>query len=172
MRVPLYTVEPPGGGRLSLLAHPRGGDWLAEEVAALRADGVDVLVSLLTPEEIWELGLRQEGAHCQAQGIHYLAFPIEDCGVPAVRADALAFLEQLHALLRAGQHLAIHCRFGVGRSGLIGSSLLVLSGLPPQRAFALLTAARKHPIPETDEQRAWVIRLAGQTQAESDTSTG
>jgi hypothetical protein len=40
----LHTVRRCGPGRLSTMARPRGGDWLADELAALRRRGVDVLV--------------------------------------------------------------------------------------------------------------------------------
>lgn len=159
MRAQLYTVEALNPGKLSLMARPRGGEWLIDEVEALHAAGVDVLVSLLTPEEISELGLSEEAALCQEQGICYLSFPIQDRHIPSVRADALAFLERLSALLRGGQHIAIHCRMGIGRSALMAAGLLVLNGDTPQHAFEALSTARGQPVPETDGQRAWVVSL-------------
>ena len=150
------------------MARPRGGDWLADEVEALHAAGVDVLVSLLTPEEISALDLSEEAALCQARGIRYLSFPIQDRRVPAVRADALTFLQRLNGLLHAGQHIAIHCRVGIGRSALIAASLLVLNGYTPQHAFESLSAARGLPVPETDEQRAWVTSLYQYMQESAD----
>ena len=42
-----------------MLPRPRGGDWLADEIRSLRACGVDVLVSLLTGEEVGELDLAE-----------------------------------------------------------------------------------------------------------------
>lgn len=156
MQAQLYTVATLNPGRLSLMARPRGGDWLADEIEALHAVGVDVLVSLLTPEEIIELGLSEEAALCQEQGIRYLSFPIPDRRVPSVRADALAFLEGLKSWLREGQHIAIHCRMGIGRAALMAAGLLVLNGHTPQHAFETLSAVRGLPVPETDGQRAWV----------------
>lgn len=159
MQAQLYTVATLNPGRLSLMARPRGGEWLADEIEALHAAGVNVLVSLLTPEEIRELDLGEEAPLCQEQGIRYLSFPIQDRRVPAVRADALSFLERLSALLRGGQHIAIHCRMGIGRAALMAAGLLILNGDTPQHAFEALSAARGQPVPETDGQRAWVVSL-------------
>lgn len=159
MRAQLYTIEPLNPGRLSLMAHPRGGDWLVDEVEALHTAGVDVLVSLLTPEEITEVDLGEEGPLCQEQGICYLSFPIQDRHVPSLRADALDFLERLSSLLLEGQHIVIHCYMGIGRSALIAAGLLILNGYTPQHAIEMLSAARGLPVPETDEQRAWVASL-------------
>jgi hypothetical protein len=38
MRPRLYTVTRAGAGRLSIMAHPRGGDWLAEELLGGQVD--------------------------------------------------------------------------------------------------------------------------------------
>jgi hypothetical protein len=48
MRAPLYSVQGPPLGKVRIMARPRGGDWLIDEIKALRASGVDILVSLLT----------------------------------------------------------------------------------------------------------------------------
>jgi protein-tyrosine phosphatase len=165
MRARLYTVELPGSGRLSVMPRPRGGDWLADEIAALREAGVEVLVSLLTAGEISELDLGEEARFCQERGMRYLSFPIQDFSVPASQAEALDFLEGLQALLLEGKHVGMHCRGGIGRSGVMAGGLLVLFGHTPRRAFELLSAARGLEVPETDEQRAWVAAFARRTQA-------
>lgn len=165
MRARLYTVEFPGSGRLSIMPRPRGGDWLADEMAALGEAGVKVLVSLLTDEEMRELDLGAEAELCEEQGIRSLSFPIQDFSVPASEGAARAFLEGLKKLLLEGKHVAMHCRGGIGRSGLMAGSLLVLFGYTPQQAFKRLSTARGLDVPETDEQRAWVAAFARHTQA-------
>ena len=47
--------------RLALMAAPRGGEWLTEEVAAWHTAGVNTVVSLLEPFEVRELELELEG---------------------------------------------------------------------------------------------------------------
>jgi hypothetical protein len=64
MRAPLYTVQGLSTGKVSIMARPRGGDWLFDEVKALHASGVDILVSLLTSEEVSELDLEEEAVFC------------------------------------------------------------------------------------------------------------
>jgi hypothetical protein len=60
MQPTLYWISTPTTGRLATMARPRGGDWLAEELVALRELRVDTLVSLLTAEEAIELSLYAE----------------------------------------------------------------------------------------------------------------
>jgi hypothetical protein len=50
------------------MARPRGGDWLIDEIKALRESDVNVLVSLLTPAEVSEFDLAEEASFCHTQG--------------------------------------------------------------------------------------------------------
>lgn len=139
------------------MARPRGGDWLADEVKALHIRDVAILVSLLTSEEVKEFDLAEEEMCCQQQGITYLSFAIKDYSVPPFSEQTFSFLRQLQTHLSAGKHIALHCRQGLGRAGLMAASLLVLTGLSPEQAFEQLSKARGYTVPETEEQRAWVM---------------
>ncbi|GAA2588469.1 hypothetical protein GCM10010399_18090 [Dactylosporangium fulvum] len=55
MRPTLFTVDQPGPGQLSTMAKPRGGDWLTDEMTALRTAGVNILVCALTTPELHEV---------------------------------------------------------------------------------------------------------------------
>lgn len=155
----LYSVRKLSVGKVSIMSHPRGGDWLTDEMKILFFEGVDVLVSLLMPEEIAELELQNEGEVCQSQGMKYLAYPIPDHHVPPFSEDTFALLEELKAYLAQGKHVAVHCWMGLGRSALIAASLLVLSDFTPERACTVLSDARGYEVPEMEEQRAWVRAL-------------
>jgi len=58
MHPPLYCIQGLPAGQVSIMARPRGGDWLLNDIKAIRSADVDVLVSLLTPDEVMELELR------------------------------------------------------------------------------------------------------------------
>ncbi len=78
MRAELYTVAHGGPGHLSVLARPRGGEWLPDEVQGWLTAGVDVVVSLLTPSECEELELTEEATLCRRAGMTFIAFPLAD----------------------------------------------------------------------------------------------
>jgi len=160
MRAQLYSIRGLPTGQVSIMARPRGGDWLPDEIKALRSSGVDILVSLLTPHEVMELDLREEAEYCRRQGVIHLSLPIPDRGTPPFSERTLTFLELLHKQVFAGKHVAIHCRQGLGRAALIAASALVLAGFSPDQAFELLSSVRGYPVPETDEQRAWVVAFS------------
>src|SRR4051812_19402842 len=64
MRTEIYWIPTPTPGRLAVMPRPRGGDWLEDEVRSWRAEGVDIAVSLLTPDETRDLDLEIEVAIC------------------------------------------------------------------------------------------------------------
>ena len=72
MTTKLYWIEGPWPGRLAILPRPRGGEWLEDEVQSWQQSGLDVVLSLLTHEEIADLALTREAELCQAQGVQFL----------------------------------------------------------------------------------------------------
>jgi protein-tyrosine phosphatase len=147
-------------GRLFVTSRPRGGDWIEDEVRAWRMDGVDVVVSLLEPGEIGEFDLGNEKSALRAAGIEFILFPIPDCGVPASRAAFAELISQLASKLDTGKTIVIHCRQGIGRAGLVASALLVQTGIAVREAIRRVSEARGCPIPETAEQRQWILDYA------------
>src|SRR5262249_50816453 len=137
-----------------------GGDWLEDEVAAWGREGIKVVLSLLTEEEVAELKLEDEAGLCQRQGIEFLSFPIADRDVPESPKAVRELIERLVELLREGKNIAVHCRQGVGRASLIAASLLVTRGEGVDKVFQALTQIRKCAVPETPEQRQWVEEFA------------
>jgi hypothetical protein len=160
MRTEIYWVDGPWLGKLALAARPRGGDWLEDEIASWRRDGVDVVASLLTPEEEHDLDLKTERKQANAQGIDFLSFPIPDREVPSSEAEMTSALEKLEGSLASGKNVVVHCRQGVGRTGLVAACLLVSKGLAPDAAVSRLSAARGVAVPETPGQRDWIDRYA------------
>jgi protein-tyrosine phosphatase len=160
MKPNLFWIERPGPGRLAILARPRGGDWLEDEVLSWKNAGVNVLVSALTPEEVLELELENEKSFCQTHGIAFYSFPIDDRDVPSSITSTRELAVTLEQALLRGKSVAIHCRQGVGRSSLLAASVLVLEGIDSEAAFASISRVRGCLVPDTAEQRQWVTRFA------------
>lgn len=156
----VYSIEGPWNGRLAIVPRPRGGDWLEDEVQAWREGDTDVIVSLLTAGEATELGLDDEAQQAQANGLQFLQFPISDYDVPSSLEEASAFIEELDQVLGTGKNIGIHCRQGIGRSGLIAAALLVRRGVSHEEAWERVARARGRSVPDTEEQREWVSAFA------------
>jgi protein-tyrosine phosphatase len=156
MRPDLYWIAHPASHRLAIMARPRAGDWLDDEIGGWRDAGVDLVVSLLEPEEVSDLALQQEEPLCRRHGMDFLSFPIRDRGVPASVDDARALARILADRVATGGGVAIHCRAGIGRSSLMAALVLAEAGMNAAQAFAATSEARGLPVPDTDEQRQWV----------------
>ncbi len=159
MSVTVYWIDGLWPGKLAIIPRPRGGDWLEDEAQAWRQSGLDVIVSLLTDDEVADLDLVREAELSRTAGLEFISFPITDRSVPASQTATLDLLGRLTRMLTGGKSVGIHCRQGIGRSALIAISLLVLSGESPETAIQQVSAARGLPVPETSEQREWLIHL-------------
>lgn len=151
-----YWIEIDTPSRIAIAPRPRGGDWLDDDLHALRREGVDILVSLLTPEEATELALDDEGAACARAGIEFRNFPIPDRQVPQSTQAFREFIGSLHQEQAKGRTIAAHCRAGIGRSSLLLASLLTLDGYTADDAFHHISQARGLKVPDTPEQVNWV----------------
>ncbi|MBI3679765.1 MAG: dual specificity protein phosphatase family protein, partial [Acidobacteria bacterium] len=95
----------------------------------------------------------------EGQAISFVSFPIPDRGVPASVDGAISVIGRIAAQLDAGKNVAIHCRQGIGRSGLITTGVLVNSGTNAEEARQIVSSARGISVPETLEQRRWIQQL-------------
>ena len=159
MNPDLFWIPGPWPGRLAVATRPRGGDWLEDEAGGWRRAGLDVIVSLLEKEEAVQLELADEGQVAESKGIHFISFPIPDRGVPSSMPASLGLLRKIAKALDQGQNVAIHCRQGIGRSGLIATGVLVASGMPVEKALKTVSTARGLAVPETRAQFQWVHQL-------------
>jgi protein-tyrosine phosphatase len=126
---------------------------------AWKQAGIEVIVSLLDDEETEELGLAEESEIVSRAGMEFIAFPVQDRGIPESRRAIQTLLRRLESDLAGGRRVAVHCRAGIGRSAMIAAALLTLGGVDSDTAFKGIAAARGCPVPDTAEQRTWVERF-------------
>ena len=153
-------------GTLLLWRQPRirpGGHEELEEydLLALRGAGVQAVLCLQEDQELRRLGegLSQRAAATEAAGMAFRSLPTPDFGEPDPDAlqEALRWLE--HAL-GTGQRVLVHCRAGLGRSGTVAAALLIMRGMDPEVAMALVRAHRPGAI-ESSSQEGLLRRLRG-----------
>jgi protein-tyrosine phosphatase len=113
---------------------------------------------MLTEEEADELGLHREREECESAAIKFVNLPILDRSVPSDRDGFLNSIEHLAEMVRAGRSLGVHCRASIGRSSVLVVSVLVRLGWDANKAFYAVESARGCSIPDTPEQRQWVIQ--------------
>ncbi|HEY3354677.1 MAG TPA: cyclin-dependent kinase inhibitor 3 family protein [Polyangia bacterium] len=163
--VPLAGLGVPG--RLGLTCAPgkcEPGEAerdLDDDVRQLREEhGADLLVCLVERHELQLLRIEDLLARAGAGGLATAWFPIRDGSVPASRASLRGLLDRIVAALRAGRTVIIHCRGGLGRTGLVAAACLVGLGARPAEALAAVRAVRPGSAGAPEQER-WVLRLEG-----------
>lgn len=151
--------DPPPG--LAIVRRPRGTDWLEDEMLFLKRGGIDTLVSLLEPNEAFWLGLGEEDVKAAKAGIAFLNFPIPDTQVPTDFFGFRSFVSDLATRLRNGERIGVHCRGSIGRATVTAACALIHLGWKPGDALAAVEATRGCPVPDIEEQRAWVLSYEG-----------
>lgn len=154
MKPSLYKVTSVGKGTLYVMPKP-STEWLEDDILYFKQLGINKLLSLLEENEERELGLEKEKPICLDNNIEFSSFPIRDRGLPNL-AELRPVLRQLIKQLKAGTNVSIHCRGGIGRTGIVSCCLLVESGLSALEAIDLVSSARQCSIPDTDEQKEFI----------------
>jgi ADP-ribosyl-[dinitrogen reductase] hydrolase len=138
----------------------RSGIWdrdLDTDMKTLTNWGTQNLVTLMEDHEFDLLGVRQLPYAALAQGLTWFHIPIRDVSVPDFR-----FHERwpdigmrLMTTLTGGGRVVVHCRGGLGRSGVVAALLLIESGMDNGTAMNMVRKIRPGAI-ETIWQETFV----------------
>ena len=138
-----------------------GAPWardLDADLAALKDWGARLVVSLLMPEEFAWLQVRDLGICVKAHDMEWAHVPIPDQGIPeeAFHEAWPCLRDQLLGRLDAGERVLLHCRGGLGRTGLVAALVLVEPGMAADTAMQAVRKVRPGAI-ETDAQENYVL---------------
>jgi protein tyrosine phosphatase (PTP) superfamily phosphohydrolase (DUF442 family) len=141
-------------------------------IDALLALGVTTFIDLTEPER--ENGVQPyrrflRGRLRDGLSVAYHALPIPDAGVPRDLVAVERALDVIDIALLNGEVVYLHCRSGVGRTGMMLGLHLVRRGVPPGQALLGVQAAWTEDArstafprcPETEGQRSFVRRAVG-----------
>ena len=156
MRPSIYQVKQLGAGQLSVMAKPVSGEYIEDEFSAIAKEGINLVVSLLEKHEEYSVGLSCEEELCNKNAIEFLSFPIPDRGLPESIRSFSALTKGLYSQINSGTNVVVHCRAGIGRTGIVSAGILLHSGMSSDAAFQLISERRGVEVPDTEEQKAWV----------------
>lgn len=160
---PFWSLEVPRlDGQLLLTPCP-GTQQVpaAHALAQLQLAGAHGVITLMTSSELACFALAQFGQQVEARGMAWFHLPIVDDQAPDAAFEQAWQQAQpsLIALLRDGKLLAIHCKGGSGRTGLVAAALLMALGQPQQEAMAAVRARRPRAF-SLASHRHWLDALA------------
>ncbi len=174
----IAVLDTPTGGRIGMTLCPgkrdpvaMTGPWdrdLGIDLRAVADWGAGALVTLMEAHELEQLGVLEIGLRAKSMGMEWFHLPIRDVSIPDATFEA-AWETAGHALreqLKDGQGIVIHCRGGLGRTGLIAARLLIELGELPSKALDKVRAARPGAV-ETWQQEEYVLKLQNLTLPQS-----
>lgn len=135
----ILTWKPIAGGYLAIGHKP--GRKLREQ---LEAQGCTLVISLLSHSE--------SSANESSRRIR-LPLAGADLPKPERTPEIVATFERMHAALRDGGRLYLHCSAGLHRTGLIGNAFLRYLGYSAEDALALLSELRPLTAEQVGEER-------------------
>ncbi|MEQ6202031.1 hypothetical protein ABMC88_03155 [Sulfitobacter sp. HNIBRBA2951] len=140
---------------MSITTRPR---VLPDDLAALKAAGIQTLVSLQEPQEAAAVGLETQAQTCADIGIDFLNHPIRDMHLPDA-AQFRSFAAALAARLQASDKIAIHCHASIGRSGMLACAVLGHFGYTSATALTHVSKKRGTHVPDTPQQTAFIHKI-------------
>ncbi|WP_338815235.1 dual specificity protein phosphatase family protein [Bernardetia sp. Wsw4-3y2] len=149
---------------LAIMPKPNSDNFLEEDIIHFSNQKLNILVSLLTREESFDLGLQNEKSICEKYAIDFISLPIIDRSVPTekqtaqIRELAKKLVERINNILDKNEKIIIHCRAGIGRAGMLCSAILIEQGVSNLKAIEKISDARGLRIPDTEEQKNWIMK--------------
>ncbi len=136
----------------------------ADDLAAMRAQGVVLLTLLVEDEELDRWSDPTLVAIGSAVGVEVRRYPIPDGGAPD--HDLMVRIQADIHEARARGDVAVACMGGVGRTGTVAACALVRNGLNADAAIGRVRQVRHPEAVETAEQERFVRAYAERASLE------
>ncbi len=146
-----YSVLSVGPIKAQLILTPCPGTQEAsmdDALDTLKAAGASALLTLMPTTELARNQAEQLPEECQQRDIEWFHLPVEDDQAPAEPFQTAWETHggRIRQLLTESKALAIHCKGGSGRTGLIAAQLLIECGVPLQEAIDKVQVLRPRAI--------------------------
>ncbi len=94
---------------------------ISDDLGVLKENSIQTIVSLLSLEELEQLGLSSLFAKIKRFGFEHIHFSIKDRSIPRNKVEFEKLISYLIEKISAGHIVFIHCNAGLGRSGLLAA---------------------------------------------------
>jgi len=89
------------------------------------------------------------------KGMECIIYPIRDGYTPTDEASYLQLVDNILAKMREGKNVLVHCRWGLGRTGVFVASCLIALGVRPKDSIVKVREVRLMAI-QTEIQEQYV----------------
>lgn len=159
---PYDVLDVPGSAAQLIFTPCPGskGTSVDEALATLRAAGAEALITLMPAEELARNEATQLPQLCAERELEWFHLPVADEQVPLEDFDQAweQSAARINELLDVGKRIAIHCKGGSGRTGLIAARILINREVPRETAIASVQVLRPKAI-QHPAHLGWIGRF-------------
>lgn len=163
-----FTILPLDNGA-GLIFTPCPGTKEADlktSLTQLAAAGANAVLTLMSREEMQRNQVTDLPLLCAELNLQWFHLPIEDDHAPEREFNSAwqTSKVQIHALLEAGKSIAIHCKGGSGRTGLVAALILLERGLALDEVIEQVRAIRPNAL-QVPAHQVYINQIAKQFSA-------
>ena len=133
------------GGKLIFTPCPgTKGVALEESISQLKQAGASAVISLTPQTEMARLEVEALPEACNSQGVDWFHLPVEDDSAPAAEFDQgwTRDRQKIEEILDRDGALAIHCKGGSGRTGLMAAVIMLGRGIGLEQVTSMVKDLR------------------------------
>lgn len=160
---PYVSVSIENGAEIILTPCPgtKGVD-LETSIINLKKAGCTLLLTLMFDDEMVKNNIQLIPQLCQKYGITWLQLPIMDDEAPNQEFESnwYQYQQLILTTIISGNSLAIHCKGGTGRTGLVAAMILYFYGWPIEKVFEKIQAVRPQAL-KIEKQVAYLNSYVG-----------
>lgn len=136
---------------------------LKPSLEQLAAAGATAVLTLMESDEMERNHVTDLPNFCTALNLQWFHLPIEDDHAPEEEFAAAweAAGQKIHALVDDGETIAIHCKGGSGRTGLVAAQILLERGMPLDTVIEKIRALRPNSL-QVPAHQAYIKKIAGE----------
>lgn len=137
------------------------GANLVESISTLKQAGADMLITLMFDEEMERNDVSSLSSECEKQGIEWIQLPIIDDAAPNEIFESLwsAQKPSILSTINTKETIAVHCKGGTGRTGLVIGLILLALGWPCERVIETVQKIRPNAL-KNDVQLDYLTTFA------------
>lgn len=147
-----YSILPIYESNLYLSEKPANDNEIPYFIEFYHTQNINTIIVLIPDVDLADFYSINLLRAYRDSGLHVIHFPINDYSVPGHLTTFHSFILDLVSRLKKG-NILIHCSAGIGRTGLVASSILISNGSKVEDAIRQVREVRPGSVENAEQKR-------------------